>query len=252
MKTAVHFPVWTQSYYHKHLQPLEFKSESIFSELYFGNTLKTFSILSVCLITLLLLIRFIWQLVKNEIRPALAMWLMFSAAVIMSMVTYLHSGDFGLLDNIMNVVDIVYVLTITVAIAVWGQHSSKFTPFDMACLGVVVIIIVFWIFTQNHFVTNILIQSILVIAYFPVVKRLIKTRENSESFLIWTGMMIAPALSLLSSKGILATIYSVRAMICIALLLSLMAWVEVRGKGKDRDEGRGTGEKQAVGSGSGQ
>jgi hypothetical protein len=45
-------------------------------------------------------------------------------------------------------------------------------------------------------------------------------------------MMIAPALSLLSSEGILATIYSVRAIICIALLLSLMAWVEFSGNKK--------------------
>jgi hypothetical protein len=204
--------------------------------------LKTFSILSVCVITIILLIKFIWQLVKGEIRPALAMWLIFSVAVIMSMITYLHSGNFGILDNIMNAVDVVYVLSITVAIAVWGDHSSKITRFDLSCLVVVALIIVFWIFTQNHIVTNILIQSILVIAYFPVVKRLIKTCDNSESFLIWTGMMIAPALSLLSSKGILATIYSVRAIICISLLLSLMAWVEFRGKG--------TGEKQAVAGGS--
>jgi hypothetical protein len=52
-----------------------------------SNVLKKFSILSVCVITILLLIMFIWQLVKWEIRPALAMWLMFSAAVIMSMIT---------------------------------------------------------------------------------------------------------------------------------------------------------------------
>jgi hypothetical protein len=194
--------------------------------------LKTFSILSVCLITLFLLIRFIWQLVKQEIRPALAMWLIFSAAVIMSMITYLHSGDYGFLDNIMNAVDVVYVLSITTAIAFWGDNSSKINRFDRSCLVVVIVIIVFWIFTQNHILTNILIQSILVIAYFPVVKRLIKSRENSESFLIWTGMMIAPALSLLSSKGILATIYSVRAIICIALLLSLMAWVKFSGTTK--------------------
>lgn len=192
--------------------------------------MKTFSILSVCLITILLMIRFIWQLIKREIRPALAMWLMFSAAVVMSMVTYLHSGDFGFLDNIMNAVDIVYVLSITIAIAFWGDNSSKINRFDRACLVVVVGIIVFWIFTQSHILTNILIQSILVIAYFPVVKRILKTRENSESFLIWTGMMIAPALSLFSSKGILATIYSVRAIICIALLLSLMTWIEFTGK----------------------
>ena len=196
--------------------------------------MKTFSIVSVCLVTLFLLISFIRQLVKKEIKPALAMWIMFSVAVIMSMITYLHSGDYGFLDNIMNTVDLVYVLSVTLAIFFLGDGNSRINRFDLICLVVVAIIIVFWIVTQKHVVANLMIQSILVIAYFPVVKRLITTRENSESFLIWTGMMIAPALSLLSSNGILATIYSVRAIICIALLLSLMAWVEFSGKVKQK------------------
>jgi hypothetical protein len=45
-------------------------------------------------------------------------------------------------------------------------------------------------------------------------------------------LFILPELSLLSSKGILATIYSVRALICIALFLSQMAWVKFFGKTK--------------------
>ena len=205
-------------------------TEIIFSEPEIENILKTFSIISVCVITILLLISFIRQLVKKEIKPALAMWIMFSVAVIMSMITYLHSGDYGFLDNIMNTVDLVYVLSVTLAIIFLGDSDSGINRFDLICLVLVVFIIVFWILTQNHILANLMIQSILVIAYFPVVKRLLTNRENSESFLIWTGMMIAPALSLLSSKGILATIYSVRAIICIALLLSLMAWVEWSGK----------------------
>jgi hypothetical protein len=216
--------------------------------------LKTFSIVSVCFITVLLLLWFIWQLARKEIKPALAMWVMFSVAVVMSMITYLHSGEYGFLDNIMNTVDLVYVLSVTLAILFLGDASSKINRFDLFCLVVVFIIIVFWVFTQNHVVTNLLIQSILVIAYFPVVKRLIKTRQNSESFLIWTGMMIAPALSLLSSKGFLATIYSVRAIICIALLLSLMVWVEISGRARKEQKekvssklqaGEVRGEKQA-------
>jgi hypothetical protein len=59
-----------------------------------------------------------------------------------------------------------------------------------------------------------------------VISRLWKTRENGESFLIWIGMMLAPILSLLSSKGLLATIYSVRAIVCIFFLLMLMLRVE--------------------------
>jgi hypothetical protein len=104
------------------------------------------------------------------------------------------------------------------------------------------VIVIFWIYTRNHIVTNILIQCILVIAYFPVVKRLIGTRENSEPFLIWIGMLIAPVLSLLSSKGLLATVYSVRAIICVGLLLLLMLWIEV--SGKKRKAGKQTANQQ--------
>lgn len=158
------------------------------------------------------------------------MWVMFSIAVGMSLITYLKEGNFGFLDNILNTVDIVYVFTVTIAIAIWGDKSSKITNFDKWCLVVVLLIVIFWIFTQNHIVTNFLIQTILVIAYFPVVKRLLETKQNSEPFIIWIGMLIAPFLSLLSSKGMLATVYSVRAIICVGLLLMIMLWVEINGR----------------------
>jgi len=192
--------------------------------------MRDFSIISVTLIMIFLTIRYIWQLVKKEIQPALAMWVMFSIAVGMSLVTYLAEDNYGFMDNILNTVDVFYVVTISVAIAIFGGKSSKITRFDKGCLLVVLLIVVFWIFTQNHMITNFLIQSILVIAYFPVIKRLLETRQNSEPFLIWIGMLIAPVFSLLSSKGLLATVYSVRAIICVGLLLLLMLWVEFNGK----------------------
>jgi len=192
--------------------------------------IRTFSIYSVILITILLAVRYIWQLVRQEIKPALAMWIMFSIAVAMSLITYLKEGNYEFTDNILNSVDVIYVITVSVAIAIFGEKSSKITRFDLGCLIVVGLIVVFWLFTQNHLVTNFMIQTILVIAYFPVVKRLFETRVNSEPFLIWTGMLIAPVLSLLSSKGLLATVYSVRAIICIGTLLLLMLWIEVSGK----------------------
>jgi hypothetical protein len=195
---------------------------------------RDFSIYSVTLITILLAVRYIWQLVKKEIRPALAMWIMFSVAVAMSLVTYLKEGNYGFTDNILNSVDVIYVVTVSVAIAIFGEKSSKITRFDLGCLIVVGLIIIFWIFTQNHLITNFMIQTILVIAYFPVVKRLLETRKNTEPFLIWTGMLIAPVLSLLSSKGLLATVYSVRAIICVGLLLLLMLWIEVAGEKRMR------------------
>lgn len=188
--------------------------------------MKTFSILSVTIITVLLAVSYISQLLKKQIKPALAMWVMFSIAVAMSLITYLKEGNYGFTDNILNSVDVIYVITVSVAIAIWGDHTSKITRFDLGCLIVVGLIVVFWLFTQNHLVTNFMIQTILVIAYFPVVKRLFETRKNTEPFLIWFGMMIAPVFSLLSSKGLLATVYSVRAIICVGTLLLIMLWIE--------------------------
>jgi len=188
--------------------------------------MKEVSIYAVISITLVIMVRYILLLVRQEIKPALAMWLFFSVAIIMSLVTYRSEGGYGLLDNIMNTVDLIYVVTVCVAIFLFGDKSSKFTRFDRGCLTAVMIILMFWIFTQNHWLTNIMMQAILVIAYFPVVKRLLDSRENTEPFSVWIGMLLAPAIALISSKGTLATIYSVRAIICVSILLLLMLRIE--------------------------
>lgn len=192
--------------------------------------MREFSIATVIIIILSIMVRYIWLLITGKIKPALAMWLSFSVAVIMSFVTYIYNGGYSFLDNIMNAVDLVYVVTICLAIVIFGDKSSKLTMFDMACLAAVSIIVAFWFFTQNHKVTNLLMQSILIIAYFPVVKRLLDSKENTEPFSVWIGMLLAPMIALLSSKGTLATIYSVRAIICVGLLLLLMLRIEVLNK----------------------
>jgi len=168
------------------------------------------------------------------------MWLFFSVAIIMSLVTYRSEGGYGLMDNIMNTADLVYVVTVCIAILLFGDKSSKFTRFDRGCLVAVIVILIFWIFTRNHRITNILMQTILVIAYFPVVKRLIESKENTEPFSVWIGMLLAPSIALLSSKGTLATIYSVRAIICVSILLLLMIRIEIL-KMKDNLKSRDNG-----------
>ncbi len=154
------------------------------------------------------------------------MWIFFTIAVAISLATYLESDHFSLWDNILNTTDLALAAIVSVAIYLFGDHTTRFSRFDKGCLIAVLIILVFWFITKNHVITHALTQGILVIAYFPVISRLWKTRENTESFVVWMGMLLAPALSLLSSKGLLATIYSVRAIVCIVLLLLLMLRVE--------------------------
>ncbi len=192
--------------------------------------MKDFSIYAVSIINLLILIRSCWLIYKQRIKPALAMWTFFSIAVAISLATYMSVGSYSLLDNILNTTDLVLVVSVAVAIFIYGDKSTRFNKFDMGCLIIVLIITAFWLITKNHLVTNLSIQTILVIAYFPVIKRFWESKENTESFTVWTGMLLAASLSLLSSKGMLATVYALRAIISILLLLSLMVRIEMRKK----------------------
>jgi hypothetical protein len=194
------------------------------------NLVQQVSIVSVSLLNLIITVWYCWLTYKQKIKPALAMWIFFTIAVAISLTTYLKSDHFSFLDNILNTTDLAMTFIVTAAIWIFGDHTSRFSRFDSGCFVAVMVILGFWLVTKNHVVTHILTQVILVIAYFPVVSRLWKTRENTESFAIWIGMLLAPMLSLLSSKGTLATIYSVRAIVCILILLMLMLRVEYLGK----------------------
>ena len=186
------------------------------------------SIIIVVAINLFILVRYCWLIWKKRIKPALAMWVFFSIAVGGSLVTYLSSGDYSLLDNILNTSDLVLVVIVSVFVFIFGDRSTRFNRFDIGCLVAVLGIMAFWLISQHHVVSHVSIQVILVIAYFPVINRIWKSNENTESFAAWIGLFLTPCISLLSSKGILATIYSLRAIISTSILLALMVRAELK------------------------
>jgi len=192
--------------------------------------MQEFSAITVSVINIVIATTYLVLLIKKKIKPALAMWLFFSLAVSMSLITYLKEGNYGFWDNALNTTDLFMTIFVTIAIFIFGDKSTKFNKFDLGCLVVVCLIIIFWIITQNHLLTNLGIQLILVIAYFPVIKRMLKANENTESFFVWILLMVTPFISLISSKGTLATIYAVRAIFCTGLLLLLMIRIETRNK----------------------
>ncbi len=190
--------------------------------------MKEFSIISVSIINIIIGVRYCILTYKQKIKPALAMWTFFTLAVAMSLTTYMADGDYSLWDNILNTTDLLLVSVVTVFILIFGDTSTKFTRFDKFCLLLVILITIFWFITKIHFLSHLLIQGILVIAYFPVIRRLWQSKENTEPFSVWILLMIVPVFSLLSSKGILATVYAVRAIASTAILMILMLRVEIK------------------------
>lgn len=170
------------------------------------------------------------MMIKKRSKPALAMWFFFSIAVCISLVTYLMDGNYQFFDNILNSLDLILVVFVTFSILILGDKSTWFNKFDVGCLVAVILIVLFWLISKNHWVTNISVQLILVIAYFPVVRRMLKAKENTEPFSVWIALMLAPMFSLLTSKGELAAVYAIRAIACTGLLLALMIRIELKKK----------------------
>ncbi len=186
----------------------------------------TLSAIIVLVINTAINIQYCYLIYKNKIQPALAMWLFFVVAVAISLATYLADGNFKPMDNILNTSDLVLVSVVMAFVLFRGEKSSRFTRFDLGCLVAVLLVVVFWAFTHNHFITNIAVQTIMVIAYFPVVRRMLIERKNTESFTVWLAMSAVAGISLFSSKGTLASVYAIRAVACTGLLLLLMLRIE--------------------------
>jgi hypothetical protein len=190
--------------------------------------LKTFVIIAVAALNLFIAVTYCVMMIKKKSKPALAMWFFFSIAVGISLVTYLKDGNYQFFDNVLNTLDLFLVVFVSIAIMVLGDKSTWFNKFDIGCLIAVLLIVLFWLISKNHWVTNISVQLILVIAYFPVVRRMLKAKENTEPFSVWIALMLAPIFSLLTSKGELAAVYAIRAIACTGLLLALMIRIELK------------------------
>ena len=181
-------------------------------------------------INVLILARYIYLLYHKRISPSLAMWTFFSLAVGISLFPYFAESHHNTSDNILNFTDLILVVSVSVAILVWGDKSTRFNRFDVGCLLAVMSILVFWIISSNHVVTNYAVQSIMVISYFPVYARMTSQKQNTEAFSVWMMMMAVAGISLFASEGRLASVYAIRAIICTGALLLLMLRIELKAR----------------------
>lgn len=190
--------------------------------------MEKLSFYSVIVLNGIIAIRYCYLTIKKKISPTLAMWIFFSIAIFGSLFSYLLEGSYSPLDNILNTSDVILGSSITLTIVFFGKKSSRFNKFDLYCLAGISMILLFWFFSKEHFITNISLQIIQAIAYLPVFNRMWKAGENTESFFTWILILVVSVISLFTANGSLAILYSLRATSSVAILLILMIRIELK------------------------
>jgi hypothetical protein len=167
-----------------------------------------------------------YLVVKGEIHPTLMTWIIFSIAVSLSFGTYWASENHNLISGVCNTTDTVLVLIVTFIIVFFGKNVRfEINTFEIICIILALIILVFWRITKEHEKSNLFLQGVMVIAYLPTFYQLWGASVTSESLKTWGINWLISLLGIITAvlgKDKLAIIYSTRALIMITILIFLI------------------------------
>ena len=120
------------------------------------------------------------------------------------------------------------LMVVTVLTAGVKMQWQAFEKYYLATSGVIV---VFWMLSRSAFLTNVLMQLLITVGCSATIQRLLYANKNPESFLFWGLVLVAATLSLYPAAvagNLLALIYSIRSIVIVCVILSLMVRVRQR------------------------
>ena len=183
---------------------------------------------------------YLYLVVRNQIKPVLASWIVMSGTVILSLVTYMTGPKHSLISNITNVVSVGTILSITLVVgglSFWRKEWVPFSVFQKRCLIVAAIIAILWVVVKfrvfgirgNAVVPNILTQVLVVIGYIPLFKKLWSAPKNTESTFTWWCVLLSSVVGLIPAIiGLdpLAIIFALRSILTTAIVVCLIDRLE--------------------------
>ena len=177
-------------------------------------------------------IRYCLKLLRKEISPRIATWLIFEIGVVMSLASYLAGRDHSLIKAALNAADCIQVSVIlfTLLIEHWGR-KIQFTRNDLLSLGISGIAAAAWMTTKTGWIGFIGFQSVMSVAYLPTIESLWawKRGASPEPMEKW-GINVLIALiglvvDITGQRDYLAMVYPLRALIlCVLIVVLVHRW----------------------------
>jgi len=190
--------------------------------------------LFVCLVTVAMVSNcswYIFQIRRHKIFPALSTWIIFVSGTSLGLVTYALAENRDFQSGILNTADAAACLATMIAIMIWSKSGFKLKLFEKWYLGAAGLIIIYGVVSGDAWGSNIFTQVLISVGYVPTIQNLIDEKRNTESFLAWGLSLLTSTLSLYPAfigGNTLSAIYSVRSIVSIVCMLSIMAYYQFR------------------------
>lgn len=193
--------------------------------------MKDFYVLLVVSVVTGFALRYVYQIRKHEITPALSTWIIFLVGMGLSLITYAIAEKHDFRSGIFNTMDVVAVIVVLVSLLIWGDRKVRFKPFEKWYLIGAGLIIAYGIVSGNAWRSNVFTQVLMSFAYLPTFQKLITSKRNTESFTGWGCVLLAGFFALypaLVGGNTLAVIYATRNILFVAILLVVMTYFELK------------------------
>ncbi len=185
-------------------------------------------------IMIMVAFRYAYQVYTRDISPTLSTWLIFLTGTSLSFVTYMVAEDKDFQSGILNTIDVMVSLLITFSIVIWGKTlKTHFKPFEKKYLISAGGIVLFWIISKDAFTSNLLVQLLIFIGYFPTIQNLVTKKKNTESLSAWGLVLIATIIALypaIVGGNLLAVIYVGRTVVMVNVVLCIMLFYHFKAK----------------------
>lgn len=143
------------------------------------------------------------QVVGGTSTPNPATWFIWFVVTIMNAITYYHTVGEDIFKFMITAI-VACNVSLIFAYSIWRGKLTKLGKIDGTCLFLAISVGVFWQTTGNNVITNLLLQVILMISFFPTISGLLwgDGREKAPPWLLATVAYTFLALAIITDwKG---------------------------------------------------
>lgn len=178
---------------------------------------------------------YVYQISRRQVLPTLSTWIILVVATNLNVASYLIATRVDVISGVLGLTDALVSWFILIVTVIAAGLKVQFQTFEKHYLTGAGVIVLFWIVSRNAFITNLLMQVLITIGCSSTIQSLLYADENRESFIFWGLVLVAVSLSLYPAAvdgNLLALIYSIRSIVVVCVMLSLMLRLHINTRGR--------------------